>query len=987
MENIQKKSNIQSTKQYPQKKIIQNSKVLLSNENQFQNIPPKNKEQKQIPGIKKSFNPNLNFLGQVPTNYYNEVMASELNNLSRENSELKFCLEKLNKKFEKEMKDLKIQNSNKIKEINSSKEIIKKNMVLIELLGDKISKYEKIFKELENKNKQKVIIDKNIKEKLDQVEKENALLQIQIKKRDEIINNFREEIDSKKETFQEIEKMKSNMEKNLKTMDNLYQEIQEKDEEISKLKKLMDLMTIKHEQEKENISKENTNDLNKNDKKINNEDIMKELENSQEKQKRLEVELNEVKKNYIIAKEYNNKMQELTKEASQMIKSSIDSRDKMKQDYDKAIKELIEKYEKQIQIMKVVIVEQNEKYEKQLEQLKQEQQNKTKNDDNNINQVDKNETQKKEDNDKEDEEKNKYLEKLKNDNTMLLNQNSELKHMNQLLLEKMKELPELNKRFNELFETVKLLKEENDLLKKSMKGSKIMKMLEQEQENEEEIEEDEKDNENINNENKEKDEMEGEQKLTPEELQILESIFKDIESGEDKKGEYDLNKLQILEKILKKLENKPDEANNEENEEEKNKGENDNNNDKEESDEKNKILLAMIQSLEDDKNKEDEKIPIHPLNNIDTKEKENENNINNKIYNKKLLKASPASITKKSDNNDLQNNINKMNKLNSVKKTLNPEKEGSNMDNNRSLEGNEELEKDEEDNIPNQINEKFNLFKPIKEGMLSFNLSQKQYDLLTPEKYDKFLQVFDPETSVQFNTLEGLFIIPSNKTNQLFYYSALKNTMNDLMNLSENHSGGCLFIDNTSNNNILAIGGDNSKKVERFSFEKTSIEQLPELPEFISKMTCLQIGNKIYSFFGIIKDKKDKPSPILCLDLENNGPWEEIKFENNADFKILYGMSYINLNDNELLIIGGIKDDECPNDTLMYFNLENKKLLKLDKSLPESGDKKYLFTQNTQFNLFLNGDIILYSNIDNKNQVHIIDNELHYDLYLTPSEI
>ena len=69
---------------------------------------------------------------------------------------------------------------------------------------------------------------------------------------------------------------------------------------------------------------------------------------------------------------------------------------------------------------------------------------------------------------------------------MLLNQNSELKHMNEMLLEKMKELPELNKRFNELFETVKLLKEENDLLKKSMKDSKIMKMLEQEQENEEE---------------------------------------------------------------------------------------------------------------------------------------------------------------------------------------------------------------------------------------------------------------------------------------------------------------------------------------------------------------------------------------------------------------------------------------------------------------------------------------------------------------------
>ena len=41
---------------------------------------------------------------------------------------------------------------------------------------------------------------------------------------------------------------------------------------------------------------------------------------------------------------------------------------------------------------------------------------------------------------------------------MLLNQNSELKNMNEMLIGKMKEIPELNNRFNELFETVKLLK-------------------------------------------------------------------------------------------------------------------------------------------------------------------------------------------------------------------------------------------------------------------------------------------------------------------------------------------------------------------------------------------------------------------------------------------------------------------------------------------------------------------------------------------------
>ena len=334
----------------------------------------KNTKEKQLENldIKNKINSKLNFLGQVSDTYYNEIMASELNNLSRENSELKFCLEKINKKFEKEIKELKSQNLNKTKEINTSKEIIKKNVALIELLGNKISKYEKVFKEIEGKTKQKNILDKNIKEKLLKLEKENLILLSEIKKRDEIINNFKNDVDSKTEMFSEVEKIKVDMEKNLKTMDNLYQEIQNKDEEINKLKKLTELINIKQKQELEKIYLENKKDNINNNKNINNEDLIKELEKSKEKQKNLEEELKEMKKNYNIAKDYNIKMQELTKEASQMIKSSIESRDKMKQEYDKAIKELIEKYEKQIQIMKIVIVEQNEKYEKQMNQIKKE---------------------------------------------------------------------------------------------------------------------------------------------------------------------------------------------------------------------------------------------------------------------------------------------------------------------------------------------------------------------------------------------------------------------------------------------------------------------------------------------------------------------------------------------------------------------------------------------------------------------------------------
>ena len=468
--------------------------------------------------------------------------------------------------------------------------------------------------------------------------------------------------------------------------------------------------------------------------------------------------------------------------------------------------------------MKVIIVEQNEKYEKKIEEMKKEGNKNITNDKEEINK-DEN-TKSKIVNEKEEEEKDKYLKKLKNDNIVLLNQNSELKHMNEMLLSKMKDLPELNKRFNELFETVKLLKQENDLLKKSMKDSKIMKMLELEQEKEEENEEEKEEKEQNRNEKEEKEE----QKFSEEELQVLGNILKDIENGNDIKGENDINKLEILENILKKLGNKNEDEDEEDN---KNEEEKNNENNEEDSNVKYNLLLQAMKNSLVDNNKNDEKNP-----NISENEKDNISN--NKIYNKKVLKSSPPGSIKKKENNEIQND--KFDKLNLVKKSLTKNNE-------------EEQDKEDEEEKQNTINENYNLYKPTNKGMLSFNLSTKLYSLITPNKYEEFLKVFEPNTSIQYNTLEGLFIIPSNKTNQLYYYSFLKNTINELFNLEENHSGGCLFLDN-SLKNIIIIGGDNSKKVEKFSFEDGELEELPELPDFISKMTCIQIGNKIYSLFG-----------------------------------------------------------------------------------------------------------------------------------------
>ena len=76
-------------------------------------------------------------------------------------------------------------------------------------------------------------------------------------------------------------------------------------------------------------------------------------------------------------------------------------------------------------------------------------------------------------------------------------------------------------------------------------------------------------------------------------------------------------------------------------------------------------------------------------------------------------------------------------------------------------------------------------------------------------------------------------------------------------------------------------------------------------------------------------------------------------------------MSCVNLNEPELLIIGGKINDNISNEKLIYYNVQSKELYELDKDLPESENKNYLFSQNNMFNLFLNGKVISFINFFN----------------------
>ena len=832
----------------------------------------------------------------------NETMKQEMTKLRKENAELKFCLNNVNKKFDNELKEIKANNELKEKELKETREILKKNAALIELLGEKISNYEKTIetlKEEQNLNEEQEM--KNGDEKYKNLIESNKKLKEELTIKENMINSIKNELNTKNQIYEEINRMKSEMENYLQTMDKLYGEIESRDGIIKQLKD--DIQVIEHKYQNEINELKNKNSLNDLNNLKGDEKLLSELKTSKEKEIKLNQELSQLQQSYDEMKTSNDKMKELAKESNGMIKSAIDSRDKLKNEYEKAIKELVEKYEKQIKFMKTVLAKQSEEFEEKLKNMEKEG-------------GAKNKKSEKNEGGANSDEKMEEMMKIIKDNKELLKQNEELKNLNEVILTKMKELPNLEQKYTDLFDTVKLLQEENNLLKEASKYSSMMELSQSK------IKEIPSDT-NVNNTN----------------TNIFEDTPKTKTQINKKENRVNINNNKAKTKNLLLDDDDSEEG--------------ENNKDKDED-----IPVIKQKEIVFDKN-----------NNLITPDP-NDSNSQIKIYNKKKL---PRQTSPKLSKDNIEINNNKSN---------------NNIQNETDEQNDEEINADLEDNNKQTenndlINPNFNLYKPIKEGLLTFNLSKKNYYTIVPEKYDEFWESFDPETSIQYNTLEGLFLVNSKQNNQLYYYSSKKNTFSALFQFTEDHSYGCLFLDNLSKN-IIAIGGKNSKLVEKFSFEDGTMKQLPPLSTHRSKMTCCQVGEKIYCFLGLSEERPNE-SIVEFLDLNDlNKGWTEVKYENQTSFNVLTGMSCVNLNDSELFIIGGLVNDEIPNEKLLYFNTEQNELFELNKDLPDSEDKNYLFTKNTMFNVFLNGNIISYTNIDDNNQVHILDNELKYDLYLTP---
>ena len=263
----------------------------------------------------------------------------------------------------------------------------------------------------------------------DEKEKKILLLIETLSKSEEIIKELKKQIDynktNNKVNLDKIEDkdIKKLIEDN-KLKDNiinkLKEELEAKDnvnKEIIDIKKNIESysnkMKILYEEiEKKNriieqlkkIIKSNNNETNNNE---NNNNETNNNENNNEDYKLLYIE--EQEKNISLKKNVN--------EIGIMVEKLISSKEEMKKAYEASIKDLLIK-------------------------LEAANNNKSNDNNNNLNNI-----------------SNEEFEEI-------IKQNIELKEMNEFLLSKMEKIPELEKRFQELFNQIKLLKEENDMLKK-----------------------------------------------------------------------------------------------------------------------------------------------------------------------------------------------------------------------------------------------------------------------------------------------------------------------------------------------------------------------------------------------------------------------------------------------------------------------------------------------------------------------------------------
>jgi len=164
------------------------------------------------------------------------------------------------------------------------------------------------------------------------------------------------------------------------------------------------------------------------------------------------------------------------------------------------------------------------------------------------------------------------------------------------------------------------------------------------------------------------------------------------------------------------------------------------------------------------------------------------------------------------------------------------------------------------------------------------------------------------------------------------------------------------------NNDIYAISGFKSNKVERYSLLKNEWTKLPDLNIGRSWPNCFFVKNYLYVTAGSIENKNEGDNKCFeCLDLNKCKIFERIVvniISTSGDIpNFPFNCGLIKLNDNEIYYVGGrLEKDTESVKTCWNYDLQNKNLeLKDDISLSEAEEfdgKTFVNIGNDKYGLF-----------------------------------
>ena len=309
------------------------------------------------------------------------------------------------------------------------------------------------------------------------------------------------------------------------------------------------------------------------------------------------------------------------------------------------------------------------------------------------------------------------------------------------------------------------------------------------------------------------------------------------------------------------------------------------------------------------------------------------------------------------------------------------------------------------------INEQYFLYGIDRDDLLHvFDINSRKWSNLRKitelkDVSNTFKKDYQYEGTILYNTLSGLYILTGEKTDVLYFYNSLTDSVSKICKFNFCHDNGSLFFD-SGNDALFVFGGKKIKSCEYYSFKDKKIYKLPELNLDRANASYIVSNNKIFAFFGFCYSKNTYCNNIEYIDYTKKDRWYELSnislLKNDISFDIESVSTMYYRNDpNLILIYCGIQGDEEDFVTEYYliydsvkntmdkinkFNLQQFKYLGKkwkNYTLKNSDQKGFHFAKNSRFlKLPKNNNYEGYNSndeievlIDYKNNVHFIQQD------------